>query len=132
MDRTQWEETHVPEGDGFLEPYDGGAVNGGYDVIISSANDRVSLIYRYFNPRITEEEAIATGEALMPEDGEFIEEYTFERSSPNVVRVYFSESLAERFPEDEFVGGDPGTYTIMYTLYEDGSETMLVTIGNDP
>lgn len=110
-----------------MSEYDDGA----YLVIFADEN------IQYLEPTIDElsiEQARSVAEALIPEDSQFVETYTPEGLEFMTVDLYQSEALKDRFTADWFIGGDPGSFTMVYGDDDDDGqiERIVIATGNNP
>ena len=77
------------------------------------------------------EEARTLAGRFLPRDSVYVETYVPEDVPQLSVDVYTSESLIERFDSDWWFGSEPGTFIVVYALFEDGSD-MVIATGNNP
>jgi len=107
------------------------------------ANDQYLIIYldgrinhleRVWGDRDTKTQAFALGAVMghFPRDAKKVESYTSPRSG-NPVDRYHSDSLAALFPAENFIGGNPGDFIVIYRMSTPGKVTSAVVgIGNNP
>ncbi len=74
----------------------------------------------------------ATGamKPLLPSDTKLVRTYT--ARSGNAVDLYHSAALAALFPPEEFMGGEPGDFTVIYRLASGKVSSFLMATGNNP
>lgn len=128
LSRAAFEATH---GDATV------AVPGFYDygsaISVAYYDDRVwQLEHSLGEPGVPVSEARDLARLWLPQDAELVETYT----SPfgQLVDLYHSPSLVERFPDDNWTNGKPGDHIVIYRR-NDGSELvfgLVVGTGNNP
>lgn len=72
------------------------------------------------------------GETLAPSDRSLVHTYSPEGRPETVVHLYASESLKGRFGADVWTGGEPGNFTIQYSVFDGDVTRMIVATGNNP
>lgn len=100
------------------------------DVSIIYLGGRAWQVEQSLSPPAELEAARATARELLPADAELIETYT--AASGATVDRYRSASLAERFPDDGWVGGEPGDHVVIYRADDRGVFGLVVGTGNNP
>jgi hypothetical protein len=121
-----WWETNYGAGEsafGFLR-------HGDYDLMFLNGN--AAYVERQWERPVPLDEAQLVMESMIPADSVEIEIYSPEGSPETTVYLYRSESLVERFDADDFIGGEPGEFIILYNIYEDGVHRAIVATGNNP
>lgn len=126
--RAQWEQSHTHTGSDFFEEYDGGYVNGGFD--IAFADDHIRIIYGSFEADfLSPSEVEFIGKQYLPVDSELIETYS---RDVTVVHLYYSSSLANRIDAEHFCNTEPGYFTFQYNNYDGEVESYIIATGNCP
>lgn len=128
MSKLQWEQSHIETGTEFgMTVYD----DGTYLVIFVDENIQ-SLEPAIGKLSIKESRAFA--ETFLPVDRQFVETYSPEELSFLTVDLYMSESLKGRFSSDWFIGGDPGSFIVVYGDDDDDGriERIIIATGNNP
>lgn len=132
LDRAEWERLH---GGGrtadpvmFFE-YE----NGRFQVSFSGVRTgNVNYIERVWGDRnsVRIEEARRESRNFIPADAEFVRTYTSRGGS--TVDLYKSESLKSRFSADDWTGGQPGDFIILYRNQTGRTTTFIIGVGNNP
>lgn len=124
--RDWWEANYgAGESDGFLF-----TKHGDYDLLFS--NDNAAHIERQWEDPLPADDARFIAETLMPADAVHLETYSPEGRPETTVHLYRSELLAERFGDDDFIGGEPGEFIILYSTFDAGVSRIILGIGNNP
>lgn len=130
LERITWESQHgspITGGEPFLR-YE----NDKFAVMFSQSG-KAAHIERTYGDR----NAVAFGDAqadskkLMPSDAKLIRTYT-SPGSGNLVDLYRSQSLKDRFPAESFIGGKPGELVAIYRNQTGVVTSFIVAIGNNP
>lgn len=83
-------------------------------------------------PGMPVSDARALARLWLPQDAEMVETYTTRFGQ--LVDLYHSPSLADRFPEDEWLNGKPGDHIVIYRR-DEGSDLVfgiVIGTGNNP
>src|SRR5690606_16146683 len=121
-----------------------GATLGGipatlYDALyaVLFVEDRVAWIDRSWaagsGATLAEAEALAGN--LMPSDRLFIRVYYPPELGGAAVNIYYSPSLAARFPADAWIGDSPGTFAAIFESNDPGDDALIermIIMLNDP
>ena len=67
---------------------------------------------------------------LIPKDAKFLKSY--KSQSGSTVDLYHSDSLKTQFSEDNFIGGKPGDFIILYRNQTGKTTTFIIALGNNP
>ncbi len=130
LSQSDWEKTHSKTDLDYLAI--GTGYDGKYDVMFRESN--IWYIERMWDMSnaVTPDFVMAESQDLIPADSQFIKTYNPEGRPETVVNLYFSESLNSRFTSEDFVGGEPGNFTVQYNQYEYGITRMIIALGNNP
>ena len=126
--KTSWENEHIL-GEDWIDytNYD----DGKYSVMFIA--ERVRHLERNFSgdlPSLAEARGETAG--LIPSDSRFLETYSPEGMPELIVDLYISQSLADCFPTDTFIGGEPGNFIAIYGIFEDKVPRIVIGLGNNP
>ncbi len=136
LSRQTWEATHMPTGQGATL---GGIPATLYDALyaVLFVEDRVAWIDRSWaagsGATLAEAEALAGN--LMPSDRLFIRVYYPPELGGAAVNIYYSPSLAARFPADAWIGDSPGTFAAIFESNDPGDDALIermIIMLNDP
>lgn len=99
-------------------------------------DDRAQDIEKRFGQGVTLVESDVERQAaeLLPADAVFVEAYQPDAvNTPEThVMVYTSAWLAGVFDEAQWYGADPGTFIVLYRIYDGGVTNLIVSTGNNP
>jgi hypothetical protein len=134
LDRADWERTRgegrpdSPSSPMFFA-YEGGTFQVRFSEIRSG---NVSYIERVWGDRnaLPIEDARKASKQFIPADAKFVKTYTSQGGS--TVDLYKSESLKGRFKGDEWTGGKPGDFIILYRNQTGRTTTFIAATGNNP
>lgn len=134
LDRADWERAHgegrpdSPSSPMFFA-YEGGTFQVRFSQI-SSGN--VSYVERVWGDRnaLPIEDARKESKQVIPADAKFVKTYTSQGGS--TVDLYKSESLKGRFKGNEWTGGKPGDFIILYRNQTGRTTTFIAATGNNP
>jgi hypothetical protein len=106
--------------------------NPGNFYSIFVAHNRLRFLHPQWDAGIlTFSDAKFVAQTLSPRDAVF--ESSYATSTGTFVEVYFSQQLATAYPEDSYIGGRIGEFTVSYHLAEDDTVFgMIVATGNNP
>lgn len=126
--KEEWERGHSQTGTDIFGPI--------YDdqYIVSFRDNKIWYIELQWSSAsaISPHDADNLGGMLIPSDGRLLTVYSPSGRPETTVRLYMSDGLKERFAEDDFVGGEPGNFTVQYNTYESRVTRMIVSLGNNP
>ncbi|MCA1633222.1 MAG: hypothetical protein LC785_06020 [Acidobacteria bacterium] len=134
LDRAEWERSHgngTPDNPG--SPMMFGYEGGKFQVQFSSVRSgNVEYIERVWGDRnaVPIEEAREESKQFIPADAKFVKTYT--SRSGSTVDQYRSESLKGRFSDDDWTGGKPGDFIILYRNQTGRTTTFIIGTGNNP
>ena len=136
LSRLDWEQKHTETSLDY-QPIGTGYDNK-YDVMFQVGN--VWYIERQWNTNdfVTVDEVKIESQNLIPLDSQLIETYNPEGRPETVVNLYFSESLKNRFKNEDslfgnwWTGGESGNFTVQYNVYDGEVGRMIISIGNNP
>jgi hypothetical protein len=134
LDRADWERSHgegrpdSPSSPMFFA-YEGGTFQVRFSEIRSG---NVSYIERVWGHRnaLPVEDARKASKQFIPADAKFVKTYTSQGGS--TVDLYKSESLQDRFKDNEWTGGKPGDFIILYRNQTGRTTTFIAATGNNP
>ena len=129
LSKAEWERQHNPDEDSYdIGYYD----DGKYLVLFDE--DKISEIELMFDRLdLTLDEARTEAESLIPEDNRSIETYSPDGFPEWTIDVYSSESLIGQYESDwVWLDSDPGTFSILYEIYEDFVARAVITTGDSP
>ncbi len=99
-------------------------------------DDRAQNIEKRFGQGVTlvESEVERQAAELLPTDAVFVEAYQPDAvNTPEThVMVYTSAWLAGVFDEAQWYGADPGTFIVLYHVYDGGVTNLIISTGNNP
>ena len=130
LSQQEWEQRYGPgspsETPGYLW------YQGTYLVAFPAGN--VSYIEQRWSPEnaTTIDDARAQSGGLIPADRQYIQTSNPEGRPDLVADLYFSQSSISRFSGNVWVGGQPGNFTVTYTVFENRVTRMVITLGNNP
>lgn len=136
LSRQTWNATHVPTGQGTtLGDIPATIYDNLYAVLF--VGERVAWIDRRWpaDGGVSMAEAEALAGNLMPSDRLFIRVYYPPELGGAAVNIYYSPSLAARFPDDAWIGDSPGTFAAVFENNGAGSNALIqrmVIMLNDP
>lgn len=78
------------------------------------------------------ESARSVATALGPRDHKLIRTYTTD--TDQLVDLYMSETLADRFPADAWINGEPGNFIVIYrrNVIDESVSGIVLGLGNNP
>jgi endonuclease YncB( thermonuclease family) len=129
--KQDWEANHLVTGTGVTV---GGSTATVYDgtYAVLFINDNVGWIDRSWavGSGVTGEAAIVLAETLLPLDRQAIRSYFPTELPGATVSVYFSPSLAERFPKDMWGDELPGTFALVTIANGEEVVRLLILLGD--
>ena len=130
LTQEEWEQLHglgSADPSGFIS-YE----NGTY--LVGFQEGKVWHIERPWGPEtpLTVEDARAESQNLIPADRQYLQAYSPEGRPDLVVDLYLSPSLASRFSGDWWTGGEPGNFTVTYSVSGYSVSRMVIALGNTP
>jgi hypothetical protein len=134
LDRADWERAHG-EGkpDNPSSPmyfsYEGGTFQVQFSEIRSGNVEYVERVWGDRNA-VSIEDARKESKRFIPADAKFVKTYT--SRSGSTVDLYKSESLKGRFENDDWTGGKPGDFIILYRNQTGRTTTFIISTGNNP
>jgi hypothetical protein len=134
LDRADWERTHgegKPDDPG--SPMFFGYEGGKFQVQFSGVRTgNVEYVERVWGDRnaVPIEEARKESKLFIPADAKFVRTYTSQGGS--TVDLYRSESLKGRFGADDWTGGKPGDFIVLYRNQTGRTTTFIAAMGNNP
>jgi len=128
LSKSDWERKHSVTGLDFGTM--GTGYDHKYDVMFQVGNVWYIESQWSANNAVTVDVIKAEVQNLIPADNKFIKTYSPEGRSETIVNLYYSESLKNRF--NQWVGGDPGNFIVMYNKWDYGITRMIIAIGNNP
>ncbi len=129
LGKDEWEQQHNADEDSYdMGYYD----DGRYMVLF--VEDRISELELTFDELdLTLDEARIEAEALIPKDSQYIEAYNPDDFPEWTVDVYSSQSLIGQYEADwVWFDSDPGTFTILYDIYDSLVARVVISTGNSP
>jgi len=129
LPRAEWEQQHRLENPSYYTPQYNG-YDGLYDVAFE--DERVWIIEAQFEAPPTLPEAEAMSQRLIPTDSQLLNTDRPENRRELLVKLYTSESLKTQFSGQVWGEGEPGQFTIQYTLVDDRVNQILITTGSNP
>lgn len=134
LDRADWERSHgsgTPDNPGspMLFGYEGGKFQVQFSSVRSGNVEYVERVWGDRNA-VPIEEVRAESKQFIPADAKFVRTYT--SRSGSTVDLYRSESLKGRFSDDDWTGGKPGDFTILYRNQTGRTTTFIIGTGNNP
>lgn len=134
LDRADWERSHGSGApDNPSSPMVFGYEGGKFQVQFSSVRSgNVEYVERVWGDRnaVPIEEAREESKQFIPADAKFVKIYT--SRSGSTVDLYKSESLRGRFSNDDWTGGKPGDFIILYRNQTGRTTTFIIGTGNNP
>ncbi|GAB4538863.1 MAG: hypothetical protein Kow0063_27140 [Anaerolineae bacterium] len=102
--------------------------------LVAFQDGQVAYIERRWSPEnpATIEDARLLSSELIPTDRQLIQSYNPGGRPDLVVDLYLSPSLAGRFAGNPWVGGQPGNFTIAYSVFDVSVTRMVIKLGNNP
>ena len=79
---------------------------------------------------VTIDEARNASKEFIPTDSTLIRTYQME--SGNVVDLYYSEALKKRFSDEDWIGGEPGNFIVMFKPNRERISSFIIGVGNNP
>lgn len=133
LPREDWEAIYAPsdpENLGFIPL--GSAYADRYDVIFIQNN--VALIERRYPEAAANrlESVNAEVRSLIPADAVLIQRYTPPMRPTAIVELYFSPSLASRFPASAWSVAQPGAFTATYERQNDAVVRLVIALDDTP
>lgn len=134
LDRTDWERAHS-EGkpDNPSRPmffaYEGGKFQVQFSEIRAGSVEYVERVWGDRNA-VPIEDARKESKQFIPADAKFVKTYT--ARSGSTVDLYKSDSLKGRFKDDDWTGGMPGDFIILYRNQTGKVTTFIISTGNNP
>jgi hypothetical protein len=134
LDRADWERSHgegKPDNPSSLMyfSYEGGTFQVQFSEIRSGNVEYVERVWGDHNA-VPIEEARKESKQFIPADAKFVKTYT--SRSGSTVDLYRSESLKGRFEDDDWAGGKPGDFIILYRNQTGRTTTFIASTGNNP
>ncbi len=126
--RAEWEQQHRLEDPSYYTPLHTG-YDGLYDVAFEE--DRVWSIDAQFEAPLTLPEAEERVQRLIPTDSQLNTTDRPENRRELLVKLYTSESLKTQFTGQVWGEGEPGQFTVQYTLVDDRVNRILITTGSN-
>jgi endonuclease YncB( thermonuclease family) len=129
--QTDWDAEHAVSGIGMtLGNTQATVYDGAYAVLFINGN--VGWIDRAWTPGsgVTGAEAVALGESLAPLDRQPVRSYAPTQLPGAMVYIYYSPSLAERFPADAWGAELPGTFAIVTVANGEEIVRLLLLLGD--
>ena len=129
LSKSEWEQQHNADEDSYdIGYYD----DGKYLVLFDEG--KISEIELMFDELdLTLDEARIEAEALIPEDNQFVETYSPDDFPEWTVDVYSSESLIGQYEADwVWFDSDPGTFSILYDVYDGFVARIVIATGDSP
>lgn len=134
LDQTEWERGHgTGKPDNASSPMFYGYEDGKFQVQFSKVRSgNVEYIERVWGDRnaVPIEEARQESKQFIPADAKFVKSYT--SRSGSTVDLYASESLKGRFTDEDWTGGKPGDFIILYRNQTGKTTTFIISTGNNP
>jgi hypothetical protein len=134
LDRADWERARgegKPDNQG--RPTFFGYEGGKFQVQFSGVRTgNVEYVERVWGDRnaVPIEEARKESKQFIPADAKFVRTYT--SNSGSTVDLYKSESLKGRFAADDWTGGKPGDFIVLYRNQTGRTTTFIISTGNNP
>lgn len=113
--------------DAGFRQYQGGTL------IVSVADNRLNYVeYSYKNAGLPPlvDEAKKKAATIYPEDAVLVRSY--DARSGNPVDLFKSASLAAALPKEEWSGGEPGNFIVIYRVTTGRVTSFVVATGNNP
>lgn len=134
LDRADWERVHgegKPDNPGspMIFGYEGGKFQVQFSGVRSGNVEYVERVWGDRNA-VTLDDARKESKQFIPADGKFVRTYTSQSGS--TVDLYRSESLKGRFGADNWTGGKPGDFIILYRNQTGRTTTFIAATGNNP
>lgn len=126
--KAQWEQEHT-EGETIFAmiEYD----NGAY--LVTFVDDKIQHLELTVTDDPNLDNARTRAETFIPEDSQFQETYSPEGFPELIVDLYTSESLGKRFASDwVWFDSEPGTFIVIYSVYDGNVARILMATGNNP
>ena len=134
LDQMEWEREHGKGNpDNASSPMFYGYEDGKFQVQFSKVRaGNVEYIERVWGDRnaVPIEEARKESKQVIPADAKFVKSYT--SRSGSTVDLYASESLKTRFSDEDWTGGKPGDFIILYRNQTGKTTTFIISTGNNP
>lgn len=134
LDRADWERSHgAGKPDNPSSPMVFGYEDGKFQVQFSGVSSgNVEYVERVWGDRnaVPIEKAREESKQFIPADAKFVKTYTSQSGS--TVDLYRSESLKNRFSDDDWIGGKPGDFVILYRNQTGRTTTFIIGTGNNP
>jgi endonuclease YncB( thermonuclease family) len=131
LSQADWEASHQVTGLGStLGQTQATVYDNAYAILFINGN--VGWIDRAWTPGsgITGQAALALGESLAPLDRQAVRNYAPAELPGATVSIYYSPSLAARFPEEMWGAETPGTFAIVTIANGEEIIRMLVLLGD--
>lgn len=134
LDRAAWERTHGegkpddPSRPMFFD-YEGGKFQVRFSGVRAGNVEYVERVWGDRNA-VTLEDARKESKQFVPTDAKFVRTYT--SRSGSTVDLYRSESLKGRFGANDWTGGKPGDFIILYRNQTGRTTTFIAATGNNP
>lgn len=128
LSKEDWEVQHTQTGSDIFGPiYDN-------QYIVSFRDNKIWYIERQWSSvnAVSPQDVEAESSTLLPNDSQLVTVYNPSGRPETTVRLYISEALKDRFAEDDFVGGEPGNFTVQYNTFDNQVTRMIISLGNNP
>jgi hypothetical protein len=113
--------------DAGFKQYQGGSL------IVAVLGDRLNYVERSYStaglPPLLDD-AKKTAATIYPEDAVFVRTYTTDTGRE--VDLFKSESLAKSMPGEQWSGGEPGNFIVIYRVTSGRVTSFVVATGNNP
>lgn len=134
LELTAWEQEHGKgKPDNASSPMFYGYEDGKFQVQFSKIKSgNVEYIESVWGDRnaVPIEDARKESKQFIPADSKFVKSYT--SRSGSTVDLYVSESLKGRFSDEDWTGGKPGDFIILYRNQTGKTTTFIISTGNNP
>jgi hypothetical protein len=118
----------------YGEPTEG---SGGYQVygdweILDFGAGRAQHVERQYDPAAPIDTVLADVAAILPADSVLVSEYSPEGRPEAKVSLYSSASLATLLPDSAWSNAGPGQFIVIYKVFDEGVQRVIVGTGNNP
>jgi len=130
LSKEAWDNQHTQTGD--FNGWMGTIYDDKYTVIFF--DNRVWYILRQWSSAnaVSPQDAEAESVTLLPKDSQLVTVYSPTGLPELTVHLYMSDALKERFTEDNFIGGEPGNFIVVYATFDNRVTGIVIGLGNNP
>lgn len=126
-DRATWDRQHTNSGaNAGFQDYDKGVFS------LLFMDDKVWHLERNYKPSVLLARARTDAAELIPADATLVRTYHPEGFPELTVDLYLSPWLRDRFPAEDWTGGEPGNFIVIFNIYDGQISRSVIGLGNNP